>query len=109
MPPLTPALQARVQACGSAILQSRMMNGGAPTKIDFTTMQFMDMRNAGDEFQCMNCGTTDKKMLSCGTCHGVSYCSVPCQREDWKSQHKYRCLAMKEAYEGMKLGEESSS
>lgn len=37
---------------------------------------------------CKVCGKEDAK--KCGKCHRVFYCSVECQRQDWKS-HKKTC------------------
>ena len=37
---------------------------------------------------CRVCGKEDSK--KCGQCHRVYYCSVQCQKKDWKS-HKATC------------------
>lgn len=43
---------------------------------------------------CTTCGpeksTPGMKLLSCARCHAVKYCSVECQRADWK-EHKKVC------------------
>lgn len=37
------------------------------------------------------------RLLKCGGCQKVEYCSVDCQKFDWKSQgHKLRCKSLKE-------------
>ena len=36
------------------------------------------------------CQASDKPLKSCGQCHLVHYCSVECQRKDWKT-HKKNC------------------
>jgi hypothetical protein len=44
--------------------------------------------------QCAVCGRDkskdNTKLLRCGRCHNVQYCSVECQRGDWKT-HKRAC------------------
>ena len=43
--------------------------------------------------RCMNCdiyGQKEKKLKRCGKCRRVYYCSVKCQRADWK-EHKKVC------------------
>jgi len=41
--------------------------------------------------RCQKCGGAGKpKLLFCGRCKGVSYCSADCQRADWKT-HKGTC------------------
>ena len=41
---------------------------------------------------CMKCKKTDlvNKMMMCGACKSVSYCSKECQKADWK-HHKKQC------------------
>eukprot|EP00931_Biecheleriopsis_adriatica_P090297 TRINITY_DN64302_c0_g1_i1.p1 TRINITY_DN64302_c0_g1~~TRINITY_DN64302_c0_g1_i1.p1 ORF type:complete len:382 (-),score=91.58 TRINITY_DN64302_c0_g1_i1:8-1123(-) len=47
---------------------------------------------------CNKCGAVGselgRKLLVCGRCKGVAYCSAECQRADWKV-HKYDCSAPK--------------
>jgi hypothetical protein len=38
---------------------------------------------------CQKCGKTDNIKM-CGRCRNVFYCSVKCQRSDWKN-HKINC------------------
>lgn len=46
-----------------------------------------------DQFQkrCVFCRKSDGNMKSCIQCRLVSYCSIQCQRNDWK-KHKVECL-----------------
>jgi hypothetical protein len=32
-----------------------------------------------------------KKLMKCGSCKQLSYCSAKCQRNDWQRHHKYEC------------------
>jgi MYND finger len=44
--------------------------------------------------RCMRCGGRGKpKLLVCGKCRKVSYCSEACQKVDWKT-HKPRCSSV---------------
>jgi hypothetical protein len=44
---------------------------------------------------CANCyvleKTLDEKLLKCGQCRLIKYCSRECQREHWKKAHKKQC------------------
>jgi hypothetical protein len=44
---------------------------------------------------CANCyvleKTLDEKLLKCGQCRLIKYCSRECQREHWKEAHKKQC------------------
>lgn len=42
---------------------------------------------------CRNCGAKpeDNSKLQACACRLVSYCSVACQKQDWKAQHKKEC------------------
>lgn len=44
----------------------------------------------GTENVCMSCNTHGQKVKSCGKCRRAYYCSVKCQRVDWK-EHKKIC------------------
>lgn len=48
---------------------------------------------------CNVCGLTQKmdgnKLMNCGNCRLVKYCSVQCQKKDWKS-HKPVCLSARD-------------
>jgi hypothetical protein len=45
----------------------------------------------GAEKRCQKCGSLGKpKLLACSGCKSVSYCSVNCQKTDWKT-HKGTC------------------
>jgi len=41
---------------------------------------------------CSNCGKSDKKLLRCGRCKKVYYCSRDCQSKDWVT-HRRNCYA----------------
>jgi hypothetical protein len=43
---------------------------------------------------CLQCGKTDVVMQRCSICHLQRYCSVECQKCDWKL-HKLSCEALK--------------
>ena len=53
---------------------------------------------------CKRCGEAPDeatKFLLCSVCRGVHYCSVECQRVDWKLGHKKDCqvlVAMNKAF-----------
>jgi hypothetical protein len=42
---------------------------------------------------CRACGERGKVLKRCGRCGGVQYCSVTCQRTDWRRRHKLECGA----------------
>ena len=45
----------------------------------------------GPEMKCKKCGSSGKpKLLTCGGCKRTNYCSVDCQKADWKT-HKGTC------------------
>ena len=49
------------------------------------------MREESDLERCARCGGPGKpRLLVCGACKSISYCSAGCQREDWK-KHKLVC------------------
>ena len=60
-----------------------------------------------DRQQCFKCHTKvtgKKKLLKCGNCHAITYCSKECQKEDWP-RHKWNCLpVMVTEYEGKGRG-----
>ncbi len=41
--------------------------------------------------RCFGCFCASDKLLRCGSCHIISYCSKNCQVTDWKSYHKKEC------------------
>ena len=43
---------------------------------------------------CESCGKTGEKLLKCGTCISVRYCSAACQKGDWEN-HKIYCRVVK--------------
>lgn len=47
------------------------------------------------EERCRHCGNPgNPKLLACGACKVVKYCSAPCQKADWK-KHKASCTVTK--------------
>ncbi len=42
---------------------------------------------------CIVCSTTNKNMQICSACKNVHYCSVECQKSNWKS-HKTECFKL---------------
>lgn len=44
--------------------------------------------------ECHICKKTDVKLLKCGACGIVQYCSKECQKSDWKD-HKVTCYGKK--------------
>ena len=42
---------------------------------------------------CENCGF-QHDLRKCGGCNTVRYCSTECQKEHWRSDHKYDCASM---------------
>ena len=40
--------------------------------------------------ECKVCKAKDLPLKACSLCQQVHYCSVPCQKQDWK-QHKLNC------------------
>lgn len=43
--------------------------------------------------KCEYCGTGQVKLKRCGQCRKVAYCSVDCQKKDWKRKHSTECKA----------------
>ena len=59
--------------------------GGIKDKV----VQQLEKEERGDK--CARCGGPGKsKLLVCGACKSISYCSAGCQREDWK-KHRLGC------------------
>ena len=56
-----------------------------------TAAQGLDKELEERRDKCARCGGPGKpKLLVCGNCKSISYCSAGCQREDWK-KHKPTC------------------
>lgn len=49
------------------------------------------MTSVAPQTACTCCGAASDSLKRCGRCHAVSYCSVDCQRRDWKAGHKSAC------------------
>ena len=43
---------------------------------------------------CANCETINGRLLTCGKCELVKYCSKECQIQHWKSNHKLQCIPL---------------
>ena len=41
--------------------------------------------------RCANCDDSHGKLQKCGRCESVRYCSLECQKADWKRSHKHVC------------------
>ena len=50
------------------------------------------MLSAAPQTTCTCCGAASSSLKRCGRCHAASYCSVDCQRNDWKAGHKAACI-----------------
>ncbi|KAG8951482.1 hypothetical protein FRC04_006014 [Tulasnella sp. 424] len=47
--------------------------------------------------ECCNCSKTGEKLLFCSSCWDRVYCSVECQRNDWKEGgHKKKCIKVEQ-------------
>ena len=49
-----------------------------------------------DRYTCFQCNkaataTGKKKLLKCGGCEAITYCSVECQKAD-RARHKWNCV-----------------
>ena len=52
---------------------------------------------ATTEYICSNCKQRSKEKYShCAGCHKVYYCSIECQKEHWKKEHKSQCKKSKQ-------------
>lgn len=49
-----------------------------------------------DHYKCVNCSKQqkdcDSKLLKCGNCGDVYYCSKACQKEHWRGGHRETCV-----------------
>jgi tetratricopeptide (TPR) repeat protein len=45
--------------------------------------------------RCSHCDRGGVKLFHCAGCKDVHYCSKPCQKNAWKSMHKYLCKTSK--------------
>jgi hypothetical protein len=41
--------------------------------------------------RCANCDDSHGNLKKCGRCESVRYCSLECQKADWKRSHKHVC------------------
>lgn len=54
--------------------------------------EYASMKDILDKFRiCNNCAAKNKKLLDCGRCGAMRYCSKECQRAHWP-EHKYSCF-----------------
>ena len=62
-----------------------------------TSTEGGESEHGRNKYSCVTCGAitgkNTEKLLKCGRCKVVSYCSKECQREDWKD-HKAFCNLM---------------
>ena len=42
---------------------------------------------------CSSCGGSDKTLRWCTRCFTRAYCSLKCQRDHWKAEHRCLCVA----------------
>lgn len=56
-------------------------------------------KNASLEMRhCFCCGqmaSEDVNLLKCGACKAVVYCTLECQKKDWKAGHKQKCHTLR--------------
>lgn len=45
---------------------------------------------------CTNCNIVDVPLSKCSRCVLVVYCSKDCQSQDWKNNHKKKCISLEE-------------
>lgn len=43
------------------------------------------------QYSCKNCCIVKPKMKKCSDCKVARYCSVKCQQNDWKQDHREKC------------------
>ena len=41
--------------------------------------------------ECANCAVNSVKLFSCSRCRNIKYCSISCQTQHWKEDHKIYC------------------
>ena len=56
-----------------------------PTKLDSGAID-----NIQPKLSCAICKKSEGQLKSCSLCHSIFYCSVECQKKDWK-EHKPKC------------------
>jgi hypothetical protein len=47
------------------------------------------IQNGGERGECSFCNTSTDNLLRCSKCKYISYCSINCQKNDWK---KHKCI-----------------
>ena len=53
----------------------------------------MDNLRVRDKTVCVQCGVKAEKLMKCGRCYTVRYCSTRCQHAAWPT-HKQRCVCL---------------
>ena len=88
---LDPAYVERVHAF-DRVYQARRENvndDGNNTEY-ITREQSIEQRQCAYE-RCCNSNNDKQRLKRCGRCKAVYYCSVMCQRSDWKAGHRNAC------------------
>ena len=52
----------------------------------------LEMRHC---FCCGQMASEDVNLLKCGACKAVVYCTLECQKKDWKAGHKQKCHTLR--------------
>jgi len=74
------------------------------TNVSFSTCDDRRARRDDNTTSCNNitCGAENNsrktRLLQCGACHVVKYCSKSCQKTHWKYIHKYMCCMLKSSH-----------
>ena len=81
---------------------------GLPERVNTKMIETL-LVNLARVSKCNSCykkiGTEGVALKKCGACKCVAYCSLECQKSDWK-MHKKSCKQMKVASEPVKVDEE---
>ena len=49
------------------------------------------MNLSNPEKFCTVCNAASDSLKICSACKNATYCSIECQRKDWKDGHKIQC------------------
>jgi HECT-like Ubiquitin-conjugating enzyme (E2)-binding/MYND finger len=60
-------------------------------RIELRHKMLVDFQQRCNGCQRLEQQPNGRPLLKCGSCHAVRYCSVSCQRQDWKSGHRQVC------------------
>lgn len=79
-----PLAHTACQSCGKQASQ-------VPPAAKLTTTTTTDT-NAGEEKNhSLNVVNDEVKLRKCSRCRQVAYCSIECQKQDWKQGHRFTC------------------